>query len=295
MTDVLAQLPRLSWREREYPVTARSVGFNHEGVFHVLQYRDFEVIEQTGARNLAFRYTIPLRQDIAKGPYKNLFTEGLPTLFRDILNRSEGTLIDPVHGSFTCVPRSYDEEADPNKRDGVDVKVEFQRQTPVDEDESLRPPTLQDVAGEAGALDEEVKKADWHQEPSPEGTTDIFSAINGVAFQGLRAIDKVAGFMHDVAFRCEKIEATVDKLTDPKNWPVRAAARRLRESSIRIASFGDSPQQRRAPVTTTRAMPIAALAALVGMSVDALLLLNPQLARSPTVPAGTTVRVPARG
>jgi len=123
--------------------------------------------------------------------------------------------------------------------------------------------------------------------------TDIFSAINGALNVPLRAIDKVAGYMHDVAFRCEKIETTVDKLTDPKNWPVRAAARRLRAATIGYAS-GDSPQQKRSPVTTSRAMTMTTLAALLGLSVDQLLALNPQLARAPIVPAGTTIRVPAR-
>lgn len=293
MPDVLKLLPPFEWRGNKYPVTARTVTFNHEAVDHILQYRDFEVIEQTGARGLTFSYSIPMREDIAKGPYKNLFTEGLPVLFRDCLDRTPGALIDQIHGSFTCVPRTYNEDADPNKRDGVDLKIEFRKQTDVTEDEQIQPPTLQDVTSEAGALDAEVKLANWHQEPPPEGTTDILSAINTVLFQGQRAIDKISGSMNDLAFRCEKIENTVDKLTDPKNWPLRRDARRLRDAALRIAHIGETPGQKRAPVVTTIAMPISALAASVGMSVDQLLALNPQLSTRPIVPAGTTVRVPA--
>lgn len=293
MPDVLKLLPPFEWRGRKYPVTGRSVSFSQDGVAHVLQYRDFEVMEPTGARDLIFRYTVPMRQDIARGPYSNLFTEGLPVLFRDMLTRSNGPLVDPVHGQFTCVPRSYDEDADPNKRDGVDVKIEFKRDTQVDEDQSLTPPTLQDVESEAAALDADIKLADWHQEPPPEGTTDIFSAINGILFTGQRAIDKVSGLMNDVAFRCEKIENTVDRETDPKLWPIRRDARRLREAASRGAELTNP--NRLVKVVVGIQKTLSAVALEFGLTVDALIKNNPALASSPFVPAGTKIRVPARG
>lgn len=294
MSDVLTLLPPFEWRGKKYPVTSRSVSFAHESVQHKLQYRDGEIVEQTGARNPTFSYTIPMREDIARGPYKHLFSEGLPSLFRDMRLRDQGPLTDPIYGHFTCVPTSFTEDSDPQKRDGVDVRVEFLLSPEVDEDDQIQPPTLQDMVGEAGALDEEIKRVDWKQEPPPEGTTDILSAINGALFAGQRAQEKVAASLHDVAFRCEKIEGTVDKLTDPKNWPLRAATRRLRDTALRVAG-GDSPGQRRAPVRTRHRMPLSAVAASVGLTVEQLLILNPQLAASPMVPAGTEIRVPARG
>ncbi len=293
MTDVLKLLPPFEWRGRKYPVVARTVSFAHESVQHKLQYRDGEIVEQTGARNPTFSYSIPMREDIARGPYKHLFTEGLPVLFRDMRLRESGPLVDQVYGPFVCVPTSFTDDADPNKRDGVDVKVEFILAPEVGEDQQLQPSTIQDVAGEANALDADLKEADWHQEEPPEGTTDIFSAINGLAFQGIRARDKISGLFNDVAFRLEKIETTVDRVTDPRNWTIRQDARRLRDAVTRIASFSEDPAQQRVRVVVPQNMPIAAAAALAKLTVEQLLALNPQLATSPTVPAGTKLRVPS--
>jgi hypothetical protein len=234
-----------------------------------------------------------MRQDIARGPYKDLFVSGLPQLFRDMRNRASGPLVDPVFGPFTVVPTSFDDESDPNKRDGDDVKVEFVLSPDVGDDAQLSPPTLQDIGGQANALDAEVKKANWHQEPSPQGTTDILSAINGVAFVGQRAIDKVSGTMNDIAFRCEKIVNTVDKITDPKNWPMRRDAIRLRGDALRVARLNESPNQHRTTATVSSRQPLTSVAASLGMTLDQLLILNPQLARNPFVAAGTKLRIPS--
>lgn len=294
MTDAFRQLPPFQWRGQKYPIVARSVSFTHENVQHKVQYRSNEFIEQTGPRSPTFSYTIPMRQDIAKGPYRNLFSEGLPVLFRDTRNREAGPLIDPVYGQFTVVPTSFSDEADPNKRDGVDVKVEFLLQSDLNEDEQLQSPSLQDIATEAGALDGALLTGNWQQEPPPESMIDILSAINGLAFVGQRALDKTSAALNDLAFKLEKIENTVDRTTDPKNWPIKRDARRLRELVLRASIFGETPLEPRKRSKTRARMTITAAAAKFGMTVEQFLSLNPQFARSPFVPAGATVRVPSR-
>src|SRR5262245_39843475 len=118
MTDVLRLLPPFEWRGVRYPVATRSVSFQHEQAQHRIQYKDGEFIEQTGARNYTFNYTIPMREDIARGPYKNLFSSGLIPLLIDCRNREPGQLVDPVYGEFRCVPTSYNDDIDVGKRDG---------------------------------------------------------------------------------------------------------------------------------------------------------------------------------
>jgi len=284
----------MQWRGQKYPITSSDCSFQHENVQHKLQYRSNEFVEQTGPRSPTFSYTIPTRQDIAKGPYKNLFTEGLPRLYRDMRNREAGPLIDPVFGLFEVVPTSFTGSADPNKRDGIDVKVEFLLQSDLTEDEQLQAPTLNDIATEAGALEEELKTANWQQEPPPESMTDVLSAVNGLLFQGVRAIDKVSGTINDVVFRLQKIENTIDKTTDPKNWPLKRDARRIRELALRLSVFGETPFRPRTRIVSKSRMTISAAASKYGMSVGQFLALNPQFARNPFVPAGATIRVPSR-
>ncbi len=237
MTDLLKLLPPLEWRGAQYPVIARNVSFRHEGVDHTIQYRDFEFVEQVGAHELRFRYTIPTREDIAKGPYKQLFVQGLPRLFRDIQNREAGDLLDPELGFFRCVPVSFDETTDIQKRDGSDVQVEF-RYSPLltDEDPAIQTNLEGAISGletDAGALDQEVAKADWKQEPSPEPTVDLLQGVNGIIAGGLANIDKATAKVDDFISKCEAIEASCDRANNPQNWPMRATARRLRELAMR--------------------------------------------------------------
>ena len=295
MTDVLKLLPPLMWRSKQYPTTARRAFFRHEGVDHIVQYRDFEFVEQLGAHGLMFSYTIPAREEVARGPYSHLF-EALPVLFQDMLNREAESLTDPVYGNFRCVPVSYDESTDPNKRDGADVQVEF-RFSP---DLANEDPNLKDLSGiagiksSAGRLDEEVAKADWRQEPSPEPTVDVLQAADGVVSRGLAEVDRAAAALDDFAFKLRKIEDACDRAENPQNWAIRDSARNTRESTIRLRRrLAEDPATKLRNITARTQMLLTDLAKEVGMTLEDLLRLNPGLARLPYVRAGTPVTVRA--
>lgn len=294
--SALDNLAVFRWRAEAYPLARRRVSFRHEGVEHTIQYRDFEFIEQLGAHGLTFAYTLPMRETVAKGPYEHLFERGVAQLTRDMLNREPGQLEDPILGSFRCVPINYDDETDPNKRCGTDISVEF-RHSPelTEEDPSIR--NLSGVAGitnNAGALDEEVARADWAQEPTPEPTVDVLQAADGVISQGLAQIDKASAALDDFALKMENLEATCDRAENPQNWGIRDSARRNREAAIRLKKrLTESPVTKLRAFTTKSVRLISDLAKEVGMTVQELLRLNPGLARFPYVPAGTLVTVRA--
>jgi hypothetical protein len=293
MSDALVVLPPFTWRGVQYPVTERHVSFSHESATSKIQYQNGELIQQTGARNTTLSYTLAMRQDIAVGPFRDLFARGLPALFRDMRNREEGPLFDPVYGAFTCVPSSFNDDMDVLKRDGTDVKVEF-TESPALDSEATPPATLQDIASDGGALEGEIELVDWQQQPSPEGTTDLLSAINGAIFQGFRAVNRVSAQLNNYASKLEKLEDTVDLTTNPRNWPVKRDLRRMRDVVLRASAFGDTPGEARKTKRTQSAQPISALASSLGLSVSQLLILNPSLATTPIVPAGTTIRIPAQ-
>lgn len=296
MTDVLKLLPPPSWRGIQYPCAERKVSFRHEGAIHTIQYRDGDFVEMLGAHGLTFAYTFPMRESIAKGPYKKLFDVGLPQLFRDALNREAGELFDPIYGSFRCVPQLFDDTTDVMKRCGTDVRVEFLYSPELsDEDPALR--DLSGVAGiasEAGKLDEEVAKANWAQEERPEPTQDVLLAADGVINQGLAQIDKFSAALDDFAFKLEKIENTCDRAENPQNWSIRDSARRNREAAIRTKRrLSENPATKLRQFVTRGAKLVSVLAKDVGMTAEELLRLNPGLARQPYVPAGQVVIVRA--
>lgn len=297
MTDALSKLPRFSFRGIEVPITGtRTASFAHEHARHSLTYRDGEIVEATGAKNWTFSYTFPMRQDIAKGPYKNLYSVVLPQLIAAVRDRSAGELVDPELGLFMARPTQLTSELDVTKRDGTDLRVEFVH-SPELEAVDLEVVGFLDAGSlstEGGLLDEQIELVDWEQEPSPEPTADIFSAIDGIGRQIEFAGNKLDAKLHDVAFRLEKIESTVDRLENPKVWPLKRSSRRLREAVVRLKNRGDDPVKRIITVTQRYAKGLSEVAAENGMGVAELLKLNPSLAKLGTVPINAAVRVFAK-
>ena len=293
MTDVLSKLPHLSWRGIVVPIMGEATArFAHGNVAHKFIYKDGELVESTGAQNWTFSYTIPFRQDIAKGPYRNLYTVTLPDFILACRDGSAGELIDPDLGQFRAKPTDLTRTLDPNKRDGADVRVEFVH-APDQADEVdllVGLPNLASIKNEAGALDLEALRSDWEQEPSPEPSADPLSAIDGLGQQILFQADRVANKLDDTAFRLEKLEKTIDKLENPQLWPLRRSSRRLRGSIARVAEKGQNPGQRVIVVINRYERTLSAVAAEAGMTVQQLLELNPAFAALGIVPANGTVR-----
>jgi hypothetical protein len=292
MTDALRQLPPFSWRGKVYPVLDRGVSFAHENAPHKLQYRNGAIVEMTGAQNLTFRYTLAMREDIAIARYEDLFSSGLIPLLNDCLLRTPGTLVDPVYGTFRCVPSSFDEQTDNQKRDGTDVKVEFQRSPELDDVLAVEQPDgLQGLAGNAYDIDAEVEKVDWKQVPTPGPSADIFDIASGTLAQISQQRARVSAKLDDLAFRMEKVDKAADDLEDPKTWPLKRAARRTQDAALQLRQHLDSPGKRVVAVTKAYAITLTECASSAGMTVAELLNLNPGLARSPLIRAQTPVLV----
>jgi hypothetical protein len=290
MTNVLGLLTTMSWRGTEYPVTDRNVSFLHENVDHRIQYRNNDFPEPIGPHSFLFKYTIPMREDIAVGKYENLFNEGLIILLGDMRSKEPGDLNDPVYGTYRCVPVSYSETTDVNKRDGTDVSVEFIHSPRIGDSDPELPTTitgLSGLVGDAGLLDEDLKAKDWNQEPSPEGTTSILNAINGYGRQGLRQIDKVSANLDSLAAQMQKIEDTADLAENPQNWQIRDSARNLHLQILQAKNrLTEDPVTKVARILTKTTTTVSSMAADSGMTIAELLSMNPSLARSPVIPPG---------
>ncbi len=295
MTDVLRLLPPFEWRGTRYPVLSRSVSFAHEGASHKIQYKDGEFIEQLGAKNFTFNYTIPMREDIARGPYKNLFSSGLIPLLIDVRNREPGILHDPVYGEFRCVPMSYTDDTDVNKRDGTDIRVEFTYSPEFGKDDPAFNQNILGISGlvsDAGQLDEVVQAADWRQEPSPEKMTDILSAINGAGQRGLATVTQISAGIEDLVFKLEKIEETADKAENPQNWQIRNSVRKARDAAIRLNDrTTEDPTKKIQKIVQRTKTTVTSIALDLGVTVSELLRHNPILARSPIVMPGTIIKI----
>lgn len=291
MTDVFAQLPRFSWRGTEYPILRRRVSFGHESAQHKLEYRNGALVEQTGAQNLTFSYTLALREDIVKGPYRSLFANGYTQLYIDTRNKDTGPLVDPILGEYPCVPATWMDETDIQKRDGTDVEVEFVHAPEIGDMEVFNLLSIEGLKEDAKRLDQEVERilaenADLF-EGTGEPTVNALDAISGAGAQIRAQGDKVTAGLEDFAFKCEKVEREVEALENPRLAGVQRATRRNRENAVRLAKRGADPVGNVKRIKANYDRAIATAAADTDMTVDALIQANPTLARIGYVPAGT--------
>jgi len=293
MVDVLQQLQRLSWRDIEVPITSRNVSFDQDQTAHKLVYRDNHLIEALGAGNLRFKYGVPMRQDIARGPYKNLFVVVLPALLRACRDRSAGPLVDPIYGAFRAKCVTFSDTLDMNRRDGTDIEVEFIHAPELGATDAL-PEQISGISAlgnEAGALDAALAKIEWGQEPPPEPFADLLGQIDGMLRQLDRYQNKIAAALDRVAFGLEKVEASLTKLGDPKNAPITRSARRLRGSVRRVKEALNATPGKLQEYVLQTSMTLATLAQTVGVDLEDLLALNASIAKTPFVLAGTRITV----
>lgn len=306
MTDILAQLTPAAWREIQFPVAHREYGFRQAQAAHRYIFQDNQLIEALGAESPTYRYTVPFREDIAKGPWKNLFTSVYPDFLDAARDRTNGVLDDPVHGSVQCRCVSLRELVDVQRRDGVDIEVEFIYSPDLNDiagDLGTQIRTLQGAENAAGAFDAAVyglddatlAKLDALNGGSPQPTLDPFAFIQSIGDQVDAAQNKIAAKMHDVAFRCDKTSASIDRLKNPKIQPLRRAALRLEGAALRLADTASTPPTPTQVYKNVRDVSLIVLAGTLGTTVEILLKLNGNLRasmRGMLVPAGVLVRHP---
>ncbi len=294
MTDVLKKMQRTGWRFIEFPITSRKFGFQQEQAKHKYIFRDEQLIESLGAENPTYRYTIPFREDIARGPYKNLFTVIYPGFLNACLDRTRGVLSDPVHGDVYVKCVSLSEDLNVERRDGIDVECEWivsPLESELAQDLTTQIKTLQGAADDARKFDDDIKKIDWKQEPSPQATVSPLDFISGIGGQLEVAGGKVTSALADYSFRLEKSVATIDRLKDPNLAPTRQQARRLQAAVLNLEDRTDITGIRPVRRTTTVVnRSFTATAALLGMTVQEFARLNPQFARAPFIKAGSILR-----
>lgn len=292
MADVLALLPPLIWRGQIYPVTARSAWFTHDGVRHKYQFRDGEMVEQTGVQALTFSYTIPMREGLAKGPYKDLATKGLKVLFEDCQNRVRGPLNDPFYGEFQCVPTSYRDDTDVTRRDGTDIQVEFVRSLETGEADTVGDfSSISGLVSEAGALEKALSETQYKQEASADGSNDVITQVTGAIANVKQQGTAVARRLDDLALKLKNLEEQLSLTEDPSTWGIQDSARSVRESALRLKAKAENPGERILTVTKGTARTVSQVCAESFMSLGDFLRLNPELVRFPLIPAGTPIRI----
>jgi hypothetical protein len=295
--DALGKLPEFKWRGKAYPISNSRHSFRHELAEHRVSYGGLTLVDPLGPQNPTFSYTLPMDQGIARGPYTDLLKK-IPTLARDMYDRTPGELTDPLFGTWTVVPSEFSSDLDAKMRSGVPVQLAFLWAPDLDKDVK-RHGGVDSVAGlvsDANALDAVVeviaRKYDKNAKPPRINPLDAVSSVTG---QLSRGIEKTQAKLKRITYQCEKTEAYTRRLLkqtrDPDAFGAVRESRRIRASAIRLQRDLNATSRDLVQVTIGQAKAVLTVAAEASMTAKELLALNVELAASPLVAAGTIVTI----
>jgi len=282
--DVFAELSDFEYRTLVLPLVSRSVKIGHRNMPHTFAYRDFQLIERLGLNNFEFSYTVPFRQAIAKGPYKDLYIKTFPKFIELYLDGTDGMLVDPMFGEFQVKPQQASIDTDILRRDGEDVVFSF-IQSP-DPDEEFELSVLSSVSGivsDAGELEQAIG-------PIFNGVDidELLSSISNFKNQFDSFGNNMAAKLGNTIRKLEELEESV---TEPENFPLARAARNAQAVVSDFAAKAMNPAREVLQLLVTSNTTISGVGSKTGMTVEQLLALNPALALGgPMVTAGTTVK-----
>jgi hypothetical protein len=282
--DELSKLQKFSFRGILLPLSSRQVSFESDTIRHVYQYKDDEIVEGIGTRNLVFRYTIPFREAL-RSLYSDLYTKIFSGFFAACRDRTEGPLVDPKLGKVNAKFLRFTSTTNVNQRDGEDVQVEFVQAPSLAGEEivALDSPASLAVAAVStlALLPPELE--------TPDIGIDFLTAIANVGASIQQEASFIAAQLEGVVAKAEAIEDQLVALADPTEWQairnVRSLQGRARDLAERVVSGRDIIQ-----LVTTAPQTIASLAAITGMDPQDVMQLNPSTAKTPTIPPGTVVK-----
>jgi hypothetical protein len=300
LVDVLSKLQPASFKGIGFPCSSLDFGFSQEQAEHKFIFRDEALIQKLGRKNKTWRLEIPFRENLFFLPgYEHLYSKTFPDFLVACQDGSPGELVTPDVGTVRAACVSFSYTIDPTKRDGVDVHVEF-ISAPLANDQGLvaNIPTVEAIAVQAKRLDTAVAATDFNPPKShasvpqdrPTGFSDPFSAVTSAADQLSNSRRKSLARIDDTTYRINKMNDSLDRIGDPKNWLLKREANDLINALTRARAHSDSGGKRIRQAFIDRSTPVNVVASKYKMTLPDFYRLNPEFSTQPTVPANSIVR-----
>ena len=299
--DVLSQLLGASWRGISIPTLMVSARGGHNVVAHKRVDRDGWRVENTGRNSYVFVVKVPFINTITPGPNESWGGALYPTVFTKVMkaieDRSSGPFVHPIFGARNCkVADGYEIILDPDFRGGPTLSLTLFESVD-DADASLSSTSVQSVAVSAA----ETLDAFFAALPGGPPNLGTGGLTLSAFLAGVFAIVNEVSLITSIGF---DIAACIDALTiqeviyrdqDGFSDAVERLISALHAQQLQRLQQ-DSPYAyyivpKRSSVSTI-ANRVAAIAGKTSTAntVSTILQLNPQLAASPFVAAGTAVR-----
>jgi len=301
LVDVLSKLTLAQYKGVQFPITSVDFGFSQEQAEHKFIFRDEALIQQLGRKNKTWRLEIPFLENLGTFmlDYKELYTKIFPNFVEVCQERTPGILTVPDVGNVRVACASLQYTISSEHRDGVIVRVEF-ISAPLANDAALIPqiPSVQAIAAQAKKLDTAVAATNFNPPTShavvpqetPASFSDPFTAVSSVFDQLSNSRKKNLAKIDDTTARINKMNASIDRISDPKLWSVKRQALDLKNALNRAATHSDSKGKRLKQAFVNHPTPTNVMATKLHITLSDLLRLNPELSQQPIIPANTVVR-----
>lgn len=293
--DVLAKMPRATWRGQQIHPVGMSFGFEQDQIVHEYPDRDSGFVEATGRKVATYSFQL-----IFDNGNSLAIEEQYPKAWREFVgamaDRSRGTLGHPELGPLKAKPRSVNTTWDPARRSGVTVEAVFVETSDKEDELSalLAQSASYSAEFEAGFLDGAIKNVT----PAPEvpstltpSLLDSLKQVTGTIAMAKASIGNVGALVESYANAIDDLAEQINSLNEPAYAPILESLRRLFSSVIELGQSVKQVSRPVALVTVKRDAPIAAVASSFGNTLEEFLALNPAAASRTSLPGGEPVFV----
>ncbi len=305
MPSIFEQLDPFKWRTVEFPVMSFTTQIAHDLVEHKQWGVDGARVEDTGVAPLRITASIPFLNGIVPGKKERwsiLYPDAFRAFLTAFVDRRTGILQHPELGDLTCKPGHADITWAADKRDGCVVEAHWvQTRIPGDTSgiiEGNSPVASAEV--EALTLDanyvdlKAILEASGYAPPEFQASfEDMMNSIAAVGDQVSLLSMQLGGKMNQLKYNVGKIQQSAERAKNATLWPIVQSCNRIKAVASDITNTiqavgGATVKTYTVPKTTTLAGVLASLP--TSNKIGDLVKLNPALARSPAVLAGTVIR-----
>jgi DNA circularisation protein N-terminus len=293
--DVMAKMDLASFRDVEFHVIGMSFAFDQDQVQHKYPDRDAGFIEATGRNPASYSFTAPFRNGIAGSSL--LYPVKWRLMAAAMADRSLGVLYHPELGKVNVKPKSQRTDWDPNRRDGVDMALEFVEASSTEDE-------LSDLLGGssplgacvAAARDLEGAVGDISPVPTyPDSLSpsplDVLKKLSGAIAQFKLGIGNLGALVDSYLDGVQQLRGEIESLGNPTSYKALGALDRLFSALLSVQTEAGKKGKPITQAYVANDSNVASVSAAFGMKVDEFVALNPSAARGTQVLKGTQILV----
>jgi len=314
MPDIYERLLPFAWRDIQVPTGSHKLRLRHDLVQHKRPGQNGAPIEDMGTAPLELSAKIPFLTQGAGSPGKTenfgtapLYPDVWRAFFAACQKGATGILQHPELGRLKCKVESFECSWEPEPRDGVQAEVSW-LETLVDGDNTLAQPSpLASAQSAAVALDLALafpipsmptapasvpQIPNFPKVPVYQTTfSDLMRSIQAIGDQSSALIRRAANPLDTIAYRCQAIIASLNRIDSALNWAVKRNAQILLSAvtDLRMVLLISKREIGLYPVPATATLASIAQA-IPGALLGEVMALNSGLLSAPVVPKATIVR-----